>query len=48
MTFVDIHDTFLANDNYLPTYFEFHPTKEGYYAISKEIIKFIDKKKLAK
>lgn len=48
MTFVDIHDTFFANDNYLPSYFEIHPTKDGYYAISKEIIKLIDEKKLAK
>ena len=48
MTYVDIHDAFLANDNYLPTKFEIHPTKDGYYAISKKIIELIDKKMLAK
>lgn len=48
MTFVDIHSTFLANDNYLPTKPEIHPTKEGYKAIAKNIINLIDNKMLAK
>lgn len=48
MTFVDIHDVFLANDNYLPDKLEIHPTKDGYKAISKEIINLIDEKTLAK
>lgn len=48
MTFVDIHDKFLANDNYLPSTFEIHPTKDGYKAMSKSIIDQIDKKILAK
>lgn len=48
MTFVDIHSTFLANDNYLPTRPEIHPTKEGYKAIAKNIISLIDNKMLAK
>lgn len=48
MTFVDLHNTFLANDNYLSSKFEIHPTKEGYRAISKSIINLIDIKTLAK
>ncbi len=48
MTFVDIHNTFLANDNYLPSKMEIHPTKDGYRAISKHIINLIDEKMLAK
>lgn len=48
MTFVDIHNTFLANDNYLPSKLEIHPTKDGYRAISKSIINLIDSKMLAK
>lgn len=48
MTFVDIHNAFLANDNYLPSKPEIHPTKEGYRAISKIIISLIDNKMLAK
>lgn len=48
MTFVDIHNTFLANDNYLPSKLEIHPTKDGYRAISREIIELIDSKVLAK
>lgn len=48
MTFVDIHNTFLANNNYLPSKLEIHPTKEGYRAISKNIIELIDEKMLAK
>lgn len=48
MDFVDIHNTFLANNNYLPSKLEIHPTKDGYRAISKNIIELIDKKMLAK
>lgn len=48
MTYVDIHDTFLANDNYLPSFFEIHPTKDGYLAMSKKAINLIDEKVLAK
>lgn len=48
MTYVDIHDIFLANDNYLPSKLEIHPTKEGYKAMSKSVIELIDKKILAK
>ena len=48
MTFVDIHDTFLANNNYLPSKLEIHPTEYGYRAIAKNIIKLIDEKMLAK
>ncbi len=48
MTYVDIHDVFLANDNYLPSKLEIHPTKDGYKAMSKSVINLIDKKMLAK
>lgn len=48
MTYVDIHDTFLANDNYLPSTLEIHPTKDGYRAMAKSAIGLIDKKILAK
>lgn len=48
MTFVDIHDIFLANDNYLPSKLEIHPTSAGYKAMSKAVINNIDKKILAK
>lgn len=48
MTYVDIHDTFAAHYEYLPDKFEIHPTKEGYKAMSKSIIKLIDNKILAK
>lgn len=48
MTFVDMHDMFLANPSYLPTYLEIHPTASGYRAMSKKIISAIDKKTLAK
>lgn len=48
MTYVDIHDTFLANDNYLPSKLEIHPTKDGYKAMAKSVISLIDKKTLAK
>lgn len=48
MTFVDMHDMFLANPTYLPTYLEIHPTSAGYRAMSKKIINAIDKKTLAK
>lgn len=48
MTFVDIHDMFLANDTYLPDKFEIHPTNNGYKAISKAIINLINEKTLAK
>ena len=48
MTYVDIHDMFLANDNYLPSKLEIHPTKDGYKAMAKSVINLIDKKTLAK
>ena len=48
MTYVDIHDTFLANDEYLPSIFEIHPTKDGYRAMAKSVINLIDQKMLAK
>lgn len=48
MTYVDIHDMFLANDNYLPKKLEIHPTTSGYKAMAKSVISLIDKKTLAK
>ena len=48
MTYVDIHDMFLANDNYLPKKLEIHPTTLGYKAMAKSVISLIDKKTLAK
>ena len=48
MTFIDLHDTFYANDEYLPNFLEIHPTKEGYKAISDVIISSINEKTLAK
>lgn len=48
MTYIDIHDTFLANDNYLPSKLEIHPTIEGYRAMSEKAIELINKKILAK
>lgn len=48
MTFVDVHDTFLANDDYLPSTLEIHPTKDGYKAMADKVIDLIDKKVLAK
>lgn len=48
MTYVDIHDTFLSNDNYLPSTLEIHPTKDGYRAMAKSAIGLINKKILAK
>lgn len=48
MTYVDIHDVFLANDNYLPSKLEIHPTKEGYKVMGRSVIELIDKKMLAK
>ncbi len=48
MTYVDIHDTFLANNDYLPSKLEIHPTKYGYKAMGKSVINLIDKKILAK
>ena len=48
MTYVDIHDAFLANDNYLPSKLEIHPTKDGYKSMSRSVINLIDKKMLAK
>ena len=48
LTYVDIHDMFLANDNYLPKKLEIHPTTLGYKAMAKSVISLIDKKTLAK
>ena len=48
MTYIDIHDSFLANNNYLPSKLEIHPTKDGYKAMSKAVIDLIDEKMLAK
>lgn len=48
MTFIDIHNMFLANDDYLPSFFEIHPTKKGYKAMGDKVISLIDKKILAK
>lgn len=48
MTYVDIHDMFLANNDYLPSKFEIHPTKKGYKAMAKSVTDIIDKKMLAK
>ena len=48
MTFVDLHDMFLANDNYLSKNNDIYPTVDGYYAIYKKIINLIDSKILAK
>ena len=42
MQFVDVFDIFKEN-NYLPNQNDIHPSKEGYEAISEEIIKVIDK-----
>lgn len=46
MTFVDIHDMFLANEDYLPNSFEIHPTKKGYKAMAQSVIDLMDKKLL--
>lgn len=48
MTYIDIHNSFLANDDYLPSFYEIHPTKKGYVAMAKSAIHLIDKKILAK
>lgn len=48
MTYVDIHDEFNKNKDYLPSKLEIHPTKEGYQAMAKDVIKNINKKTLAK
>lgn len=48
MTYIDIHDSFLANDEYLSSDLEIHPTKSGYKAMGEHIIRLIDKKILAK
>lgn len=48
MTYVDIHDTFLANNEYLPKKLEIHPTKDGYKAMGEAVIDLIDEKMLAK
>lgn len=48
MTYVDIHDVFMANDNYLPTKLGIYPNKDGYKAMAKTVIGLIDKKTLAK
>lgn len=48
MTYVDIHDTFLANDDYLSSTLEIHPTDKGYRAMAKSVINLIDEKMLAK
>ncbi len=48
MTYVDIHDTFLANNEYLPSKLEIHPTKDGYKAMGRAVIDLIDEKMLAK
>lgn len=42
MHYVDVFDLFKEND-YLPNSNDIHPSLEGYEAISKEIIKVIDK-----
>lgn len=46
MTYINIHDTFLANDDYLPDTFEIHPTNKGYKAMAKKVIELIDEKTL--
>ena len=48
MTYLDIHDTFLANDEYLPKTFEIHPTNLGYRKMAKIIIDLLNEKILAK
>lgn len=48
MTYINIHNKFLANDEYLPSFFEIHPTKKGYKAMSDSVIELINKKMLAK
>lgn len=48
MTYVDIHDTFLAHEEYLPDFLEIHPTKAGYHAMADAVINSINKKTLAK
>lgn len=48
MAFIDIHDKFMANDEYLPSKLEIHPTKLGYKAMADKVIDNIDKKILAK
>lgn len=48
MTYVDIHEAFLANDDYLPSKLEIHPTKNGYKRMADIAINLIDKKTLAK
>ncbi len=48
MTYLDIHDTFLANDEYLPKTFEIHPLDSGYRKMAKIIIDSMNEKILAK
>lgn len=48
MTYIDIHDMFLANNDYLPSKFEIHPTKKGYKAMANKVTSLIDEKMLAK
>lgn len=48
MTFINTHDEFLKNNNYLSNKMEVHPTNDGYRAIANLIIKSLDEKMLAK
>lgn len=41
--YVDVYEMFKTHDNYLPNPLDIHPSTAGYSAISKEIIKIIDK-----
>lgn len=47
MTYLELHDMFLSHEEYLPNKLSIYPTKEASYAISKKIIRIINKKKLA-
>jgi len=48
MTYLDMHDTFLANEEYLPKTFEIHPLDLGYRKMAKIIIDSMNEKMLAK
>lgn len=41
--YIKISHLILKNEDYLPNPLDIHPSKEGYYIISKEIIEYINK-----
>lgn len=46
MTYIDIYQTFLENENYVPDVFNIHPSKEGYRAIFDKLLVEIKQKSL--